>query len=134
MNGFFTEIPISDLRVNLSKIKRKVQLGHERVAACYYGEIVGLLVPLDDISHEKNIPIDKSLEMSLSEFRDSLTICWEKLQTDVDCIYLTFHNRRVVAFLSPRLAAYLPLNLDGSKVAETLSNLSGQDISKQGAK
>ncbi len=104
----YKQLPLSDLRESLPKFKRQVQLGMKRIAATYYGQVVGFLVPLKDLEEaEKDGAINNSEEMSLSEFRLHLTECWERLQLDVDCIYVTYHTRRAVAFLSPRLANYL---------------------------
>ncbi|WP_199328655.1 prevent-host-death family protein [Anabaena azotica] len=115
----FKQLPLSDLRESLPKFKRQVQLGMKRIAATYYGQVVGFLVPLKDLEKalEENA-INKSEEMSLSDFRLHLTECWERLQVDVDCIYVTYHTRRAVAFVSPRLIAYLAIPV--SEVADKL--------------
>jgi len=106
----FKQLPVSDLRTGLPKFKRQVQLGMKRIAATYYGQVVGFLVPLKDIAgFEDDGWIEKSEEISLSEFRSHLTECWEKLQVDIDCIYLTYHTRRAAAFVSPRLASHLSI-------------------------
>lgn len=106
----FKQLPLSDLRESLPKFKRQVQLGMKRIAATYYGQVVAFLVPLKDLEEaEKDGAINKSEEMSLSDFRLHMTECWERLQVDVDCIYVTYHTRRAVAFVSPRLANYLPI-------------------------
>lgn len=98
------EVPLSQLRANLPKFKRQAQLQNKRFAATYYGETVGFLAPLGDaIKLEKSGLILKSEEMSLKNFRAGLTECWERLQVDVDCIFLTYHSRRVATFLSTRL-------------------------------
>lgn len=114
MSKSFKQIPISELRVKLSKLKRQVQLGNQRIVATYYGEVVGFLLPLDDVSPESGVPIDRWEEMPLTQFRDRLTETWELLQSGVDCIYLTFHTRRVVVFVSPHLFPYLPLPIIGN--------------------
>lgn len=106
----FKELPLSDLRSSLPKFKRQVQLGMKRIAATYYGQVVGFLVPLKDVAGlEAEGWIRFSEEMSLTEFRGQMTECWERLQVDVDCIYLTFHTRRAAAFVSPRLMIHLPI-------------------------
>lgn len=106
----FKQLPVSDLRTGLPKFKRQVQLGMKRIAATYYGQVVGFLVPLKDVADFEDTGwIEKSEEISLSEFRAHLTEYWEKLQVDVDCIYLTYHTRRAAAFVSPRLASHLPI-------------------------
>ncbi|HLO50417.1 MAG TPA: hypothetical protein VK211_18520 [Kamptonema sp.] len=106
----FKQLPLSELRVSLPKFKRQVQLGMKRIAATYYGQVVGFLVPLSDLEQaEKDGAICKSEEMSLSEFRLHMTECWERLQVDVDCIYVTYHTRRAVAFVGPRFTNYLSI-------------------------
>ena len=106
----FKQLPISELRVSLPKFKRQVQLGMKRIAATYYGQVVGFLVPLKDVAgFEEEGWIEKFDEMSLSDFRAQMTECWEKLQIEVDCIYLTYHTRRAAAFVSPRLMPHLPI-------------------------
>lgn len=115
----FKQLPLSDLRVSLPKFKRQVQLGMKRIAATYYGQVVGFLVPLKDLEiAEQEDAINNSEEMSLSEFRAQMTECWERLQVDVDCIYLTYHSRRAAVFVSPRLANYLSIPI--SEVAHKL--------------
>ncbi len=115
----FKQLPLSDLREGLPKFKRQVQLGMKRIAATYYGQVVAFLVPLKDLEQaEKDGAISKSEEMSLSDFRLHLTECWERLQMDVDCIYVTYHTRRAVAFVSPRLTNYLSIPI--SEVAHKL--------------
>jgi hypothetical protein len=106
----YKQLPLSELRASLPKFKRQVQLGMKRIAATYYGQVVGFLVPLTDIAKlEEECSIKTVEEMSLSEFRAQMTECWERLQVDVDCIYLTFHTRRAAAFVSPRLMWHLPI-------------------------
>lgn len=118
MNSY-KQLPLSELRASLPKFKRQVQLGMKRIAATYYGQVVGFLVPLTDITKlEEECLIEKTEEMSLSDFRAQMTECWERLQVDVDCIYLTFHTRRAAAFVSPRLMRYLPIPI--SDVAHKL--------------
>ncbi len=115
----FKQLPLSELRVSLPKFKRQVQLGMKRIAATYYGQVVGFLVPLKDLEEaEKDDAIKKTQEMSLSDFRSHMTECWEDLQVNVDCIYVTYHTRRAVAFVSPRLANYLSIPI--SEVAHKL--------------
>jgi hypothetical protein len=106
----FKLLALSELRADLPKFKRQVQLGMKRIAATYYGDIVGFLVPIKDVSgFEDSGLIEKSEEMSLSDFRSQLTECWERLQIDIDCIYVTYHTRRAIAFVSTRLICHLPI-------------------------
>jgi hypothetical protein len=75
----FKQLPVSDLRTGLPKFKRQVQLGMKRIAATHYGQVVGFLVPLKDVSGlQEDGWIETFEEISLSEFRARLTECWEK--------------------------------------------------------
>jgi predicted RNA methylase len=100
-----TTVPISELRTNLAKYKREVQFGVKRLAATVYGEIVGYMITVNEARSIDAIETQKSIP--LTEFRDHLSVSWEELHTGVDCIYLTFHERPVVAFLSKHLYPHL---------------------------
>jgi hypothetical protein len=117
MNTRFTQIPMSELRVKLPRLRRLVQSGNLRIVCTHYGDVVGFLLPLKDVdelsSGEIEMSIQKSEEIPLTEFRDQLNESWEKLMGGTDCIYLTFHKRRVVAFISPRFTNHLSLPLIG---------------------
>jgi len=117
MNKPFKQIPMSELRVKLPKLRRVVQSGNLRILCTHYGEVVAFLLPLQDVdalnSDDEENGIQKTEEMPLTEFRNQLTEAWEKLLSGTDCIYLTFHKRRVVAFVSPRFTNYLSLPLIG---------------------
>jgi hypothetical protein len=117
MNKRFKQIPMSELRVKLPKLRRLVQSGNLRIVCTHYGEVAAFLLPLQDVnelySEEGEAVIQESEEIPLTEFRDQLTEAWEKLLSGTDCIYLTFHKRRVVAFVSPRLTHHLSLPLIG---------------------
>lgn len=122
MNSFKI-LPLSDLRSDLPRFKRQVQLGYKRIAASYYGQIVGFLVPLCDVEPlVQDGWIIRIEEMSLTDFRSQMTECWERLQVDTDCIYLKYHSRRAAAFVSPRFAAQLPIPV--SEVAHKLLSIS----------
>jgi len=126
----FKQLPLSELRVNLPKFKRQVQLGMKRIAATYYGQVVGFLVPLKDVAGlEDEGWIRTTEEMSLKDFRGQMTECWERLQVEVDCIYLTFHTRRAAAFVSPRLMTHLPIPV--SEVAHKLLSVSSGVIESE---
>ncbi len=114
----FKQIPMTELRVKIPKLRRQVQLGNLRIVSTHYGEIAAFMLPLSDVydvlDEEGNPIVKKWEEMPLTKFRDELTYAWERLQSGVDCIYLTFHNRRVVAFVSSRLTRYLSLPIIGN--------------------
>lgn len=117
MNKRFKQIPMSELRIKLPKLRRQVQSGNLRIVCTHYGEVAAFLLPLQDVdalnSEEGETSIQTSEEMPLTEFRDQLTEAWERLLGGVDCIYLTFHKRRVVAFVSTRFTHHLSLPLIG---------------------
>lgn len=126
MSYSFKQIPMSEMRVKLPKLRRLVQLGKQRIVVTYYGEVIGFLLPIDDLENEQ-IPITSAEEMPLTKFRDQMTEAWELLQSGMDCIYLTFHNRRVLVFLSPKLSQYLSLPIIGD--ADKIFFLSTQESS-----
>ena len=128
----FKELPLSELRKNLPKFKRQVQLSKKRIAATYYDQIVGFLVPVKDVDKlfsEGLIDPLKTKEMSLSDFRAQMTECWEKLQLELDCIYLTFHTRRAAVFVSPRFICHLPIPI--SDVTDKLLAIHSGIIEKE---
>lgn len=112
MSNQYKQIPMSEMRVQLPKLRRLVQLGKQRIVVTYYGEIIGFLLPLEDINQEQ-MQIITTKEMSLSQFRNQMTEAWELLQAGADCIYLTFHTRQVLAFLSARFSSHLDLPVIG---------------------
>jgi hypothetical protein len=117
--SLYKQLPLTELRANLPKFKRQVQLGMKKIAATYHGQVIGFLVPITDLAKiEEEGLIEESLEMTLTEFRAEMTECWERLQVDLDCIYITFHSRRAAAFVSPRLHMHLPIPM--SEVAGKL--------------
>lgn len=117
MDKTFKQIPMSELRVKLPKLRRQVQVGNLRFVATHYGSVAAYVLPLKDVEgilDEEGNPIVKQWqEMPLTKFRDELTNAWELLLSGTDCIYLTFHNRRVVAFVSSRLTRHLSLPIVG---------------------
>lgn len=93
-------VSISKLRQNLSQLRRQVQAGAV-VPVEYYRDRVGYLVPVA-IADGLN-PLS-SQEMGLIEFRDDINQAWEAIdQGSVDCIWLTYHGERKLAFVSERL-------------------------------
>lgn len=118
MDKSFKQIPMTELRVKLPKLRRQIQLGNLRFVTTNYGEVAAYVLPLSDVDNvldEEDNPIVKQWEeMPLTKFRDELTYAWELLLSGVDCVYLTFHNRRVIAFVSPRLTRYLSLPVVGN--------------------
>jgi hypothetical protein len=74
MTKSYTQIPISELRVKLKKLRRQVQSGNLRIVCTHYGELAAFLLPLQDIeifnSGEGEYCFQKSEEIPLTEFRD----------------------------------------------------------------
>jgi len=102
----FDRVPMSELRVSLPKLRHQVQFNKCSIVCTRNGETAAFLLSLHDAA-ALQIDDKRSEERSLAEFRRTLTEAWEKLQDDTDCIYLTFHNRRVVAFVSDRMIGNL---------------------------
>lgn len=125
----FRQIPISELRPRLAKLKRKIQIGQLRLVVTCYGEIVGFLVPMGDVAPEKGFQAVRIEEMPLTKFRDQIHEAWEQLQAGVDCIYLTFHTRPVVAFVSAHLAVHLSMPITQS-ADQILSMIDGSKITQ----
>ena len=109
MNAKFVVVPISELQVKLPKLKRQVQMGHRRLVVTCCGEAVGFLLPLSDVSLKSGISIDCWREISLPQFCRQLTEATKLVESDVDCIYLTFHTRRIIAFVGRRFTSHLPI-------------------------
>jgi antitoxin (DNA-binding transcriptional repressor) of toxin-antitoxin stability system len=94
------EIALSDLRGQMSVCRRRVQRG-EVIAVTYFGGVVGYLVPLPQL---EAVQIESSLDKALSEFRDNINQSWEKIDSGkVDCLWLTYHDRRVMGFVAVRV-------------------------------
>ena len=105
MQGF-KAVPLAELRASLLKIARQVRLKGARIAATHYGQEVGYLVPMKEVA-SLDISEGRGDDVALTVFRAHITEHWERLQFDIDCVYLTYHSRRVAAFLSPRLVERL---------------------------
>ena len=97
MKKSFKRVPMAELRIKLPKLRRQVQSGNLRIACTHYGEIAAFMLPLQDVD-----ALQTGEDIPLTEFRDNLTEIWERLLGGADCIYLTFHKRRVAAFVSTR--------------------------------
>lgn len=93
-------VSTTELRIRLPKIRRDVALRKETIAVTRYQEAIGFLLPLADATAIAGIKTTE--EVSLSKFRDELTVLWEKIQFDCDCFFLTSHGRKIMAFVSPR--------------------------------
>jgi hypothetical protein len=92
-------VPLSRLRQNLSRYRRQVQ-GGEVVPVDYYKDRIGYLVP---VSIAESLQLSSEQEMSLIDFRDKLNSAWESIESGVDCIWLTYHGERRLAFVSTRV-------------------------------
>lgn len=101
-------VPLTDIRNDLPKFRRMVQLGKQVVIPTFYGDIVGLFV---NLSSAETLSIHNFEEISITKFRANATQYWEILQIQIDCIYLTSHSRRVMAFVSPKYITELKIDL-----------------------
>lgn len=102
----FDRVPMSELRVRLPKLRHQIQLNYLSIICTRNGETAAFLLSLRDAA-ELQIDAQRSEERPLTKFRETLTEDWEKLLDSTDCIYLTFHNRRVMAFVSDRIVGNL---------------------------
>ena len=101
-------IPLSEIRNSLPKFRRQVQLGSIIILPTFYGDVVGVFV---NLSSAENLSIKTSTQLSIGEFRTNITQCWERLQAELDCFYLTSHLRMVMAFVSPKYISDLRIDL-----------------------
>jgi hypothetical protein len=97
-------VSTTELRVKLPKLRRDVALRKETIAVTRYQEAIGFLLPIADATAIAGIKTTE--EMSLSKFRDELTISWEKMQFNCDCLFLTSHGRKIMAFVSPHFFSF----------------------------
>jgi hypothetical protein len=106
----FRIILFSELQTRFTHLKKQVQLGRKRLVITQESKIIGFLIPFKDLA-DFDIPINKNIEMSSTQFQEKLGK--DLIDKDIDCIYLTFHNRKILVFLSERLTPYIPLPLIG---------------------
>jgi hypothetical protein len=92
-------VPLSKLRQNLSRYRRQVQ-GGEIVPIDYYKDRIGYLIP---IKIAATLKFSSEQEMGLIDFRENLNSAWESLESGVDCIWLTYHGGRRLAFVAARV-------------------------------
>jgi hypothetical protein len=92
-------VPLSRLRQSLSSYRRQVQ-GGKVIPVDYYKDRIGYLVP---VAIAESLQLSSEREMGLIDFRESLNSAWESLESEVDCIWLTYHGERRLAFVSSRV-------------------------------
>jgi hypothetical protein len=92
-------VPLSRLRQSLSRYRRQVQ-GGDVIPVDYYKDRIGYLVP---VAIASSLQLSAEQEMGLIDFRDKLNSAWESLEAGVDCIWLTYHGERRLAFVSTRI-------------------------------
>ncbi|MBD2119305.1 prevent-host-death family protein [Trichocoleus sp. FACHB-262] len=92
-------VPLSRLRQSLSRYRRQVQ-GGDVIPVDYYKDRIGYLVP---VAIATALQLSAEQEMGLIDFRDKLNSAWESLEAGVDCIWLTYHGERRLAFVSTRI-------------------------------
>lgn len=109
-------VPLSKLRQKLSKYRRQVQAG-EILPVDYYKDRIGYLV---SVSIAEGLTLKSEQETGLIDFRDNLNSAWESLESGVDCIWLTYHGERRLAFVSKRVFSSpqgdgdIPVDIPGS--------------------
>ncbi len=97
----FTQYPISKVQGFTKAERYRIQKGTHRYVITSCGEIAGFLLPISELGTLN--PIRKYTEFTLTEFRHSVGSVWSLLLSGFDCVYITFHNRRIMAFVSPKL-------------------------------
>lgn len=123
MDNNFEVAHIAELRAGMAKFKRQIQSGQKRLIVASHGRVVGFLLPMQDLEGEHPVPVEHTRDMSISEFRNCISQAWDLLQSEIDCFYLTFHKRRVLVFLSPKLASHLPIPIvSGNVLALEVNN------------
>lgn len=115
MKNKVKQVPMSEVRETLPKLRRRVQIGGLIALPTYHEDVIGAFV---------SMPISKTLdiqvfeEVPITKFRDSATEYWEKLQSEIDCVYLTSHSRKVMAFVSPKFISELNINLPSISILD----------------
>ena len=90
----FQVISVTEFRKELSKLRLKVQTG-KRYAVCYYSTCIGYFV-----SHKVVPSTWKAESVSLHEFRDALSDCYQRLVAhELDAFLITLHGKPRAAFV-----------------------------------
>ena len=100
----------SELHADFSKLKRKVFFVRHRIRVTYYGYTVGFLVPREQVPGSL-----READVASTEFRQNMTYWWERLQVDLDVVWLLSHRVRKLGFISPGVAGQL-----GEEVGQTV--------------
>lgn len=121
MNKRFTQIPISKIP-DFTKVERyRLQKGTHRYVITSCGEIAGFLLPISELGTLP--PCYSTYDVTLSDFRKYIDKLWSLLSSETrDCIYITFHNRRIFAFVSSRLVSQQPVIEKEKKHGLSISN------------
>ena len=93
-------VSVVDLRSKTLKLRRRVQFNGETLPVYYYEDVIGYLMPIDKA---KEFKISSDATVKITEFRTDITQWWERLQTDLDCVWLEYHDRLAMAFVSPKI-------------------------------
>jgi hypothetical protein len=115
MKNKVKSVSMTEVRVLLPRLRKRVQLGGLVVLPTYYTDVVGVII---NMPLSKTLNIGSSEEVAITKFREKATEYWEKLQSEIDCVYLTSHSRKVMAFVSPKFISELNINLPSISVLD----------------
>ena len=90
------QMPISELRPSLAKLRPWIKLGKTRIAVTCYGQTIGYLTSIASIQSIQNAA---SLEIPLKQLRDEIHTVRDSLIMGTDLVILTFHRKPELAFV-----------------------------------
>lgn len=115
MKNKVKSVAMHEVRNTLPKIRRQVQIGGATIFPTYHNGVVGVFI---SVPASKSLSIQVSEEVPITKFRESATEYWERLQAEVECIYLTSHSRKVMAFVSTKFIPDLKIELPTIKILD----------------
>lgn len=100
----FKSIALTDFRTRMRQIMNAVNLHRKRFVFTQHGKPTGYCIPIGDFptfdSMLKNF--QKTRSMNVTQFRDELTQCFWDLETDTDCLFLSFHKKQIAVMFGTR--------------------------------
>lgn len=105
--------------VNIDELLNRIQVKRERLAIQYNHCIIGFLIPVEHLKPEMN---RVSRHMTISTFNSSHSKHWERLEerleNELDCMFLTSHGLWMMAIVSPKFAKELGVDDIESLIVE----------------